>query len=91
MDLLIIRKTADIQIKNEIGRMFRTYNVIDYKSPDDSLSISDYYKTMAYACLYKGLEGKPDQIPDREVTVSFVRERYPRKLFKALRQEGLTI
>ncbi len=35
MDLLIIRKTADIQIKNEIGRMFRTYNVIEYKSPDD--------------------------------------------------------
>ena len=91
MDLMIIKKTADIQIKNEIGRMFRTYNVVEYKSPDDSLSISDYYKTMAYACLYKGLEEREGQIPVGEVTVSIVRDRYPRKLFKALRREGLTI
>ena len=82
MDLMIIKKTADIQIKNEI---------VEYKSPDDSLSISDYYKTMAYACLYKGLEEREGQIPVGEVTVSIVRDRYPRKLFKALRREGLTI
>lgn len=91
MDLMIIKKTADIQIKNEIGRMFRTYNVVEYKSPDDSLSVSDYYKTMAYACLYKGLEESVDQIPAGEITVSLVRSRYPRKLFAALRKEGLEI
>lgn len=91
MDLLIIKKTSDAEIKNEIGRMFRTCNVMEYKSPDDSLSVSDYYKTMAYACLYKGLEDRVDQIPAGEVTVSLVRERYPRKLFAALRQEGLAV
>ncbi len=91
MDMLIIKKTADAEIKNEIGRMFRTYNVMEYKSPDDSLSVSDYYKTMAYACLYKGLEESVDQIPAGEITVSLVRSRYPRKLFAALRKEGLEI
>ena len=91
LDLLIIKKVANVPIKNEIGRMFRTYNVVEYKSPDDSLSISDYYKTIAYACLYKGLEGRADEIPAREVTVSLVRDRYPRELFKALRGQGMTI
>ena len=91
MDLLIIKKMTDVRTKNEIGYMFRTHNIVEYKSPDDSLSISDYYKTMAYACLYKGLEDRADQIPAREVTVSFVRDRYPRKLFEALRREGMTI
>lgn len=91
VDLLVIKKMTAVRIQNEIGRVFNTHNVVEYKSPDDSLSISDYYKTMAYACLYKGLEDRTDQIPAGEVTVSFVRDRYPRKLFKALRQDGMTI
>lgn len=37
MDVLIIKKVRDIAIQNRIGRMFRTYNIIEYKSPDDYL------------------------------------------------------
>lgn len=91
MDLLIIKKAMGVGIQNEIGRMFRTHNILEYKSPDDSLSISDYYKAMAYACLYKALENKVDQIPAGEVTISLVRDRYPRKLFNILRQQGMII
>lgn len=46
MDLLIIKKLADVQIENEIGRIFKKYNVVEYKSPEDGLTIDDYYKTM---------------------------------------------
>jgi hypothetical protein len=56
-DLLIVKKNADVQIENEIGRIFRRFNIIEYKSPDDEMSIDDYYKTIGYACLYKGLGG----------------------------------
>ena len=55
MDLLIIKKLSDVRMKNEIGYIFRKFNVVEYKSPDDVLSIDDYYKTVGYACLYKGL------------------------------------
>ena len=48
MDLLIIKKLSDVKIKNEIGHIFKKYNVIEYKSPDDELSIDDYYKTVGY-------------------------------------------
>ena len=46
IDLLVIKKLQGIEIENEIGRRFRTHNVIEYKSPDDNLSIEDYLKTI---------------------------------------------
>ena len=78
MDLLIIKKLADVQIENEIGRIFKKYNVVEYKSPEDGLTIDDYYKTMGYACLYKGLGERVNQVPEEELTVSIFREAYPR-------------
>ena len=91
MDLLVIKKRADRQIRNEIGRIFKMYNVIEYKSPDDNLSIDDYYKTVGYACLYKGLGDKVGEIPAEELTISIFRERYPRELFKEMRKKGFVI
>ncbi len=88
MDLLIIRKLSDTGTKNEIGRIFKKFNIIEYKSPDDGLSIDDYYKTIGYACLYKGLGDQVDQIKAEDLTVSIFRDRYPGKLFQALREEG---
>ena len=91
MDLLIIKKLSDVKIKNEIGHIFKKYNVIEYKSPDDELSIDDYYKTVGYACLYKGLGETVNQIPAEELTLSIFREGYPRELFSALRAAGSEI
>lgn len=91
MDLLIIKKLSDVKIKNEIGHIFKKYNVVEYKSPDDALSIDDYYKTVGYACLYKGLGETVNQIPAEELTLSIFREAYPRELFAALKTAGFTI
>ena len=91
MDLLIIKKSSDIPIQNEIGHIFKTYNIVEYKSPDDGLTIDDYVKTVGYACLYKGLGETVDQIPLKEMTVSIFRENYPRKLIAVLKREGFAI
>lgn len=91
MDLLVIKKLRDVRVANEIGQMFKTYNVIEYKSPDDGLTIDDYYKTVGYACLYKGLGNTVDAIPAGELTVTMVREGRPEKLFRMLRQAGSEI
>ena len=91
MDLLIIKKPANVQIENEIGHIFKKYNVVEYKSPDDSLSIDDFYKTIGYACLYKGLGESINEVPAEELTVSIFRESFPRELFKALETSGSTI
>lgn len=91
MDLLIIKRLTDIRIENELGYIFKRFNVVEYKNPDDALSIDDYYKTTGYACLYKGLGQTADQIPADELTISIFRESYPREMFKSMKNLGLEI
>ena len=91
VDLLIIKKRPGTVIKNEIGRFFKLFNLLEYKSPDDGLDIDDYYKTVGYACIYKSLGESVDAIPAAELTISFFREAYPRELIKKLKDMGLVI
>lgn len=91
IDLLVIKKLSDVSIVNELGHIFKKYNVIEYKSPEDGLTIDDYYKTIGYACLYKGLGETVNQIPAEEITVSIFRESYPRELFEKLKGMGLCV
>ena len=42
IDLLIIKKEASVRISNEIGRLFRGHNILEYKSPDDHLDIDTF-------------------------------------------------
>lgn len=77
IDLLIVEKLDDVNVENEIGRIFRKYNVIEYKSPKDGLTIDDFFKTFAYAELYKSQGKTVDQIPINQLTVSVVREGKP--------------
>lgn len=87
IDLLIVKDRKKLgKIKNEIGHIMRTYNVIEYKSPEDGLTIDDFYKTIGYACLYKGYGENVDKIPVNELTVSLFREAYPREMFLALKR-----
>ena len=39
MDLLIIKKRKETVIDNQIGSIFRTHNIIEFKSPRDGLTI----------------------------------------------------
>ncbi len=92
IDLLVIRKASGIQIENEIGRIFKEYNIFEYKSPDDGLSIDDFFKTICYALLYKSDGEAVDAIDSLDVTVTFVRARKPVKLLDILRDKyGLLI
>lgn len=53
VDVLIVRKKADIRIEKAVGKIFRQHNIIEYKSPEDYLSINDFYKVYGYACIYQ--------------------------------------
>ena len=88
IDLLIIKEGRTGQIKNEIGHIMRTYNVIEYKSPEDALTIDDFYKTVGYACLYKGYGERVDAVPINELTVSIFRAKRPEKMFLTLQKYG---
>ena len=91
VDLLIVKKEKDVEIKNEIGKVFRKHNIVEYKSPDDSMNLNTYMKVIAYACLYKAYEERVDDISLDEITITMVRERKPEKLFQWFENNGYQV
>lgn len=91
MDMLIVKKTRDVEIVNPVARIFRKHNIIEYKSPDDGLSIDELYKVIGYAGLYKGLGRTVDEIRADELTISFFRHKYPRRLFSSIKSLGAVV
>ena len=59
IDCVIIKKIKDVEIKKNIAAIFKTWNILEYKSPDDYVSIAGYYKVYGYACLYIFLNDIP--------------------------------
>lgn len=90
-DMLIVKKKHPCMIQNEIGRIFEKYNILEYKSPDDFLNYDTFLKGIAYTYLYKSNEAHVDDILLENMTLSFIRERKPRKLFKRLQKEHFLI
>jgi hypothetical protein len=88
IDVVIIKKSKDVPIGKNIASIFRKENIIEYKSPEDYVSVEDFYKVYGYACLYQSL----NKADIRELTISFVESRYPRELLSHLHEErGYTV
>ena len=87
IDVLIIKKESARQIRKNIGQIFRTHNIVEYKSPEDSLTVDDFYKVFGYACFYKSDTERADKIKAGDITVSLVCSRYPRGLLRHLIKE----
>ena len=86
VDVLVVKKLKDIPIRKNIGQIFRKHNIVEYKSPEDSFSLNDFYKVYGYACFYQSDTEHVGDIPPEELTITIVCNRYPRKLIKHLRQ-----
>lgn len=86
IDVLIIKKNSKDRIQKNIGRIFRTHNIVEYKSPNDYLSVDDFYKVYGYACFYKADTPREGIIPPDEITISFVSRNYPDKMMKHLQE-----
>ena len=84
VDLLIIKKTDDRPLKKRIGKIFRTHNIVEYKSPGHSLTIDAFYKACGYVNLYKAVTGGADEIKITDMTLTFACSRYPGKLISHL-------
>ena len=83
IDVLIIKKKKNVIIKKNIARIFRLYNVVEYKSPKDHVTIEDYHKTHCYSRLYASL----NNVDINEMSVMVVATRHPRKLLGFLKNQ----
>jgi hypothetical protein len=86
IDDLIIKKSSKIPTKKKLGHIFLGHNIIEYKSPDDNLSINDFYKTYGYACLYQSDTEKVNEIRPDDITITFVCNHYPKKMIAHLKE-----
>ena len=89
-DLLIIEKNGDVQIKNVIGHIFRKHNIVEYKSPGDGMTVDDFYKCVAYACLYKSTAENVNAVAGDELSVTMIRESYPKAMMEELERLGIS-
>ena len=83
MDMLIIKKEPSLEIAKNIGRIFRTHNIVEYKSEEDSLGVHDYNKVLAYALLYSSFE----KISLADMSLTFSLTIRPKKLLKYLKSK----
>lgn len=86
LDILIVKKEGSRKVKKTFGHIFRQHNVIEYKSPEDYLSINDFYKVYGYTCFYQSDTEKVCEIHPTELTITFV-SYYPRKMIEHLQKE----
>lgn len=87
IDVIVIKKETDYQVKKNLGQIFRTHNIVEYKSPDDYLSIDDFYKAYGYTCFYKASNKNVDKISVNELSITFVCKNYPKKLAEHLKEQ----
>jgi hypothetical protein len=83
IDVLIIKKKKNVVIKKNIGQIFRLYNVVEYKSPEDRATIEAYHKTQCYSRLYASL----NKVDINEMSVTVIATRHPRKLLAFLKNQ----
>jgi len=81
IDLLIIKKPRELIIDKKIARIFRSDNILEYKSPTDNLSVRDFWKVYSYANLYASITPGVDL---SDLTLTFIGSRHPRKLLHYL-------
>lgn len=82
IDLLVIKKDAEVRIVNEIGKLFRGHNIVEYKSPEDHMDIDTFYKAGAYGCLYKASGRSVNEREADDITVTMIRDAKPEGLFR---------
>lgn len=81
IDTLIIKKTRTHKLRNEIGDIFRCYNLVEYKSPRDEMTFNTFLKGIAEVYLYKI---KQEKTRIESYSLTFIRDRKPVALFQML-------
>jgi hypothetical protein len=83
IDVVIIKNVKEAEIKKNIGWIFRKVNIIEYKSPEDSLSVRDFHKIVGYTHTYISQNG----IKMKDMSITFAAARKAREVLEYLAGE----
>ena len=82
LNKLIIKVKESERIQKNIGRIFRKYNIIEYKEPGETLTINDFYKGYGDGCFYLSNIDLESDIQPKELTITFISNSYPDKMME---------
>ncbi len=89
VDIVIVDEEKEEESRRRkrkgLAGILRRYNIVEYKSPDDTLSVDDFYKATSYAGLFKSESPREDGIKAHDIAIILVSSQRPLKLLKYLR------
>ena len=88
IDLVVVRKDPSLSIERGYASAFRGHNLLEFKSEDDALTMSDLFKVMAYGCLYKAYGTNSGPVSHDDVTLTLVRRTKPVGLLHDMVEAG---
>ena len=91
VDTLVIEKEDNVAIADDVAAIFLKYNIFEYKSPDDALSIDEYYDLIAYMARYKAGTGRTDEVRADRITGTLMRQKKPEEMFGEILRLGGSI
>jgi len=84
IDIIVIKKNREIELKPVWAKIFRGHNIIEYKSPvDNPPTLAVFDKLIGYARIYASQE----EVKISDVTATLICANPPEKLFKILEDE----
>jgi hypothetical protein len=90
LDVLVIKKQRDAPIQHDIAGFFKTWNIIEYKSPDDTFAIPDFHKVRTYAHGYMAKEHSNGAVWS-EGTITVIRTGEPQSVLTYIAKRGLKV
>lgn len=90
MDMCITLHNPHIMMHKSIGKIFRKYNLVEYKPQGKSMTFRDYCYMLGNAYLL-GARGGAKAASLEEVSITLVSYNFPRKLFDRLKNRHRSI
>ena len=87
LDMIIIKKISDRKTNNPLIQNFCPVNLFEIKGIGSSISISVFYKAIAYAGLYASERSTDTPLLAPEISVNLMSRGYPKKLIHFLRSK----
>ena len=87
-DFVILTDDGTQEFEEDIFRIFRRINILEYKNPRDALNKRVIYKTAGYANLLIGTAARESDVPEDQVTISIFRAAKNPSLFKKMESAG---
>jgi hypothetical protein len=82
IDIVIVKKNRNFELEPEWARLFRSHNLIEYKSPVDTPSTpAEFCKLIGYVWIY----ASQYEIPIGDVTATLICSKEPQELLNALK------